>query len=331
MGILPFLAKCFNRVFGCFVVVSTFFTGGHTMTTEQQAYVDSCTNELVSILSFGKRADNTIYDYRLYALPFLKFCFENLGKHPSQANEADVRAYLQHIQDERNLTDRTVNNANSAVHFLFSAVLELPWNPYKVPFRTFDEYIPFVPTKEQVEAFLAGVKDKECKAMFSVMYGTGIRVSEVLRLRFEHVSDKKHFIHITPSKRRKERTVHLPENCVVLIKEHCHALRVKTRCSFTRESFIFPSPRSVCKECSDQHLYNEIRRTEESLGWPHRFTCHTFRRAFATHNYMDGNLTLEEIQVALGHSSSSTTRIYLHRNMTALASHHPNAIDEMKF
>ena len=106
MGILPFLAKCFNRVFGCFVVVSTFFTGGHTMTTEQQAYVDSCTNELVSILSFGKRADNTIYDYRLYALPFLKFCFENLGKHPSQANEADVRAYLQHIQDERNLTDR---------------------------------------------------------------------------------------------------------------------------------------------------------------------------------------------------------------------------------
>ena len=301
------------------------------MTTEQKAYVNSCTEELKSILTFGKRSKNTFYDYRQYAVPFLPFCFDTLGKHPSQANEADARAYLQHIQDERGLSDRTVNNANSAVHFLFSAVLALPWNPYKVPFRTFDEYIPFVSTKEEVEAFLSAVDDKECKAMFSVMYGAGVRVSEARRLRFEHVSDTKHFLHIIPSKRRKERNVYLPENCVAAIKAHCYSFRAKTGCRFTRESLIFPSPCSSSKECSDQHLYDEIRRVEKKLGWPHRFACHTFRRAFATHNYMDGNMTLEEIQVALGHSSISTTRIYLHRSMAALATRRPNAIDGMEF
>ena len=301
------------------------------MTKEQELTALELTNEMIDILSFGKRSKETISTYKTYAVPFLEYCFDQLQVDPSKATEKDARAYLSFIQEKRGLSDRTVNLANSSVHFLCSAVLGLPWNSLKVPFRSFDEYIPFVPSEKEMEAFLQGIRKPKLKAILMVMYACGLRVSEACSLRFRDVDRKQMLLHIAPSKRGKERYVELPEKAFLQMDGYwkvCHDH--ETRCSLTKESWIFPRQRSLEAPIYTNYVHTNIPAVEEALGWEHRFVSHSFRRAFATHNFLNGNMALEEIQLALGHSSPSTTRIYIRGGVAALQHHHRNAIDTME-
>lgn len=299
------------------------------MKNEHIQTIHALTEEMVDILKFGKRAENTISTYKTYAVPYLEYCFETLGKSPLESNEKDVRSYLSCIQADRELDDRTINNAISSIHFLFASVLGLPWNKYKVPFLTFDEYVPFVPSKEEMEAFLSAVPDLKRKAMFIIMYASGLRVSEVCSLRYGDIIKSKQRIHIAPSKRRKERFVEMPQACIDAIIQYAGTLRSEVRHSLNTESWLFPKQRSLNDPIYTNFIIDHIPSIEKTLGWEHRFTSHTFRRAFATHNYLDGNLTMEEIQSALGHDNLSTTRLYVRAGASALQKHHPNSIEGM--
>ena len=260
----------------------------------------------------------------------MEYCFDELDKSPFEANEKDVRSYLTSIKNDRNLNDRTINIAISSIHFLFKSVLDLPWNKYKVPLLTFDEYIPFVPTKEEMETFLSSVHNLKRKAMLIIMYGAGLRVSEVCSLRCGDILKSKSRIHIAPSKRRKERVVEMPRACYDAILRYTATLTSETRRSLTAESWLFPKQRSWDAPIYTNFITDHIKDIENRIGWEHRFTSHSFRRAFATHNYMDGNLTMEEIQAALGHDQISTTRLYVRAGAYSLQKHHHNSIEGMK-
>ena len=299
------------------------------MTDLQKQTIDTLTAEMTEILMFGKRAEHTIVTYKTYAVPFMEYCFDELDKHPKLATEKDVRSFLNTIQVDRELGDRTINNAISSIHFLFEAVLDLKWNKYKVPFRTFDEFIPFVPTKEEVETFISSVQDLKRKAMFVIMYATGMRVCEVCHLHYGDILRSKKRIHVSPSKRRKERYVELPDKCFEVIMEYCRALPARVKASLTSDSWLFPKQTLSADPIYTDYILRYISSIEDLLGWEHRFTSHTFRRAFATHNFLDGNMTMEEIQAALGHAYISTTKIYVRQWVSALQDCHRNSIEGM--
>lgn len=299
------------------------------MKNEHREAVNNLTSEMEDILRFGKRAEHTITTYKTYAVPFLEYCFDTLDIHPKQATEKDVRSFLTCIQEDRSLGDRTVNNAISSIHFLFNAVLDLPWNRYKVPFLTFDEYVPFVPTKDEMEAFLSSIPDIKRKAMCVIMYASGLRISEVCNLRFGDIEKSKNRIHISPSKRRKERYAEMPDKCLDVITQYGMSLEACRRRTLTAESWLFPKQRSWDTPIYTNYVIDHIQDIEKALGWKHRFTSHTFRRAYATHNFLDGNMTMEEIQSALGHDNLSTTRIYVRQGTSALQSQHNNSIEGM--
>ena len=300
------------------------------MTNENQQTIDAIIGEMTDILSFGRRSENTIASYKTYIVPFLEHCFDVLDKSPYEATEKDVRSFITGIQSDRELGDRTVNHMISSIHFLFQAVLCISWNKYKVPFRTFDEYIPFVPTKDEVETFISSIQDPKRKAIVAVMFGTGLRVSEACSLHCGDIVKSKSSVRIRPSKRRKERFTELPDNCFDVIMQYYHSLPDKVRHSLTTESWLFPMQKEFDRPIYTNFIIDYIPKAERSLGWEHRFTSHTFRRAFATHNYLDGNMTMEEIQSALGHKNISTTRIYVRQGASALMPHHSNSIDRMR-
>lgn len=307
-----------------------FYLKEVTMKNEHRETINNLTQEMEDILRFGKRAENTITTYKTYVVPFLEYCFETLDIHPRQATEKDVRSFLTCIQNDRELGDRTVNKAISSIHFLFNAVLDLPWNRYKVPFLIFEEYVPFVPTKDEMETFLSSISDIKRKAMCVTMYAAGLRVSEVCRLRFGDIEKTKGRIHISPSKRRKERYVELPDKCLDIIYQYGMSLPRDRRHSLTTESWLFPKQRSWDSPIYTNFIIDHIRDIEESLCWEHRFTSHTFRRAYATHNFLDGHMSMEEIQSALGHDSISTTRLYVRQGASALQARHHNSIEGMR-
>ena len=300
------------------------------MTIENQQTVDAIIGEMNEILSFGKRAENTLIAYRTYVYPFLEYCYEELYKSPYEATEKDVRSFIIAIQADRDLGDRTVNLIISSIHNLFQSVLDIPWNKYKVPFRSFDEFIPFVPAKEELETFISSTQDLKRKAILAIMFGTGLRVSEACSLHCGDIVKSKMSVHVRPSKRRKERFTELPDNCFDVIMQYYHSLPDKVRHSLTTESWLFPMQKDCDRPIYTNFIIDYIPKAERSLGWEHRFTSHTFRRAFATHNYLDGNMTMEEIQSALGHKNISTTRIYVRQGASALMTHHSNSIDGMR-
>lgn len=299
------------------------------MDSENKKIVNTITDEMVDILRFGKRSENTVATYKTYVIPFLEYCFDSLGKSPYDADEKDVRMFLSHIQEERGLDDRTINNAISSIHFLFASVLDRPWNKHKVPLLTFDEYVPFVPSKEEMEAFLLAEPNPKRKAMLVIMYAAGLRVGEVCSLRYGDIIKSAGRIHVAPSKRRKERYVEMPQKCMEAIARYAGALSPETRRSLARESWLFPKQKSCHDHIYTNYIIDHIPTIEERLGWEHRFTSHTFRRAFATHNYLDGNLTMEEIQSALGHDNISTTRLYVRKGVSLLQKKHRNSIEGM--
>ena len=81
------------------------------MKNEHTQAINAITAEMEDILKFGKRAENTISTYKTYAVPYLEYCFDTLGKSPCESSEKDVRSFLSCIQADRDLDDRTINNA----------------------------------------------------------------------------------------------------------------------------------------------------------------------------------------------------------------------------
>lgn len=102
----------------------------------------------------------------------------------------------------RGLSDRTINGAISQLRFFTLYVLYKPWDDTQLPMRRFDEYFPFVPSKEETWQFISSMPDLKPKTMVTLMYSSGLRIGEVCRLRYEDV-DRKHMrLHIIHSIRR---------------------------------------------------------------------------------------------------------------------------------
>ena len=121
----------------------------------------------------------------------------------------------------------------------------------------------------------------------------------------------------------------MPQACIDAIIQYAGTLRPEVRRSLNTESWLFPKQHSLDAPIYTNFIIDYISSIEKLLGWEHRFTSHTFRRAFATHNYLDANLTMEEIQSALGHDNLSTTRLYVRAGASALQKHHHNSIEGM--
>ncbi len=304
-----------------------------SITPDQITIINGYLSKMEAILRFACNTEGTITRYKTYTRPFMAWCFTERGKDPSTATPDDIRDFLDEIQEERGLDNKTVNGAISHIRKLYETAFEASWNSKLVPFKHVDEFIAFVPTKKEVETLIASVQDPQARALLVLMYGTGLRISEACRVRFgEFITHGEFRLDVALSKRHKARHTVLPEKVFRIVNQYAsYRFRAKQQVPVSRTSFVFPSPTDPAVPLAANWLQQRIPEYEAALGWPHRFTCHTFRRAFATHNYLDQNMTLEEISKALGHADVKTTKIYLDRSALWLGTskHWNNSIDDM--
>ena len=246
---------------------------------------------------------NTIKSYTTYVSAYLDYVSEHLGKRPSQVTWQQKREFIDWIQRQRNLSDRTVNTIISQLRFFTIYVLHQPWDPYQLPFRRFDQYVPFVPTRDEVASFINAVDDLKARVIIILMYSCGLRISEASCLRYEDISRSNMKIHIVKSKNRSGRYAPLSPFALNALS---HYWRVYGR----PMGYLFPTRRDPSKPVTAEFLRRHINLTEQKLGWTHRFTCHSFRHAFATHFYEDHQdiLTLKAL---LGHRSIHSTTVYV--------------------
>lgn len=264
-------------------------------------------------------------------------------RHPRVMGVADVEAFLSMLANERKVSASTHNQALSALLFLYREVLgiDLPWlNNIGRPQQT--KRIPSVLTKDEVAGLLAQMEGVTA-LLARLLYGTGMRLMEGMRLRIKDVDFERHVIIVREAKGAKDRVVMLPHSLAPALRlqmlaaraqweadrqvqrggvEVPHALESKyPNVGFTWGWFwLFPSPTLSVDPRSGierrHHLFEErlqraLKKAVAGAGIVKPVSVHTLRHSFATHLLQSGT-DIRTVQELLGHSDVSTTMIYTH-------------------
>lgn len=264
-------------------------------------YLDSF-REMISLRGL---TDHTLKNYCTYLRAYLDYLELFLRKLPEDVSWADLRDFVRWLQKERSLSDRTMNCVISQIRFFTIYVLHKPWDETQLPFRKFDSFLPFVPSKLQVLTLIDSMTDFKVKAMTALAYSSGLRIGEVCHLRYDDISRSHMRIHISHCKNRSDRFAILSENALLILTQYW-------RTSGRPIGWLFPQQNDSAKPIDTFFLSRHIHNQERLLGWEPRITCHSLRHAFGTHLYKDG-ADLLTIKALLGHKSLYSTTLYVHQ------------------
>ncbi len=264
-------------------------------------------------------------------------------RHPRTMGAPEIEAFLTMLATERKVSTSTHNQALSALLFLYREVLnmDLPWMD-EINRPAAKRRIPSVLTKDEVAGLLAQMEGVTA-LLARLLYGTGMRLMEGIRLRVKDVDFDRHVIIVREAKGNKDRVVMLPRSLVPAMRmqllsaralweadrqaqrggvETPHALEQKyPKVGQTWGWFwMFPSPTfSVDPRSSVErrhHLFEErlqrsLKKAVALAGICKPVSVHTLRHSFATHLLQAGT-DIRTVQELLGHSDVSTTMIYTH-------------------
>lgn len=264
-------------------------------------------------------------------------------RHPAELGAPELEAFLTHLAVKRDVAASTQNQAASAILFLYREVLglNLPWldgvTRAKRPKR-----LPVVLTPEEVAAVLDALEGTTA-LMGRLLYGSGLRLMECVRLRVKDVDFRRGEILVREAKGNKDRVTMLPQRLVEPLQRHLkrvkllheedvmaghgrvwlpHALAVKKPGAPLEWGwqYVFPSARlsvdprgGVVRRhhVDEKVLQRAIKRALAKAGIVKPATTHSLRHSFATHLLERGH-DIRTIQELLGHADVSTTQIYTH-------------------
>lgn len=264
-------------------------------------------------------------------------------RHPRDLGAAEVEQFLTHLAVYGKVAASTQNQAKSALLFLYKEVLalELPWLDNVAQAKT-PKRLPVVLNREEVQAVLSRLSGTHW-LIASLLYGSGMRIMECLRLRVKDVDFKRREILIRDGKGFKDRVTVLPGSLAASLETHLAKVRELHEADLqqgygavylpnalerkypnaAREwgwQYVFPSaklstdPRSDetrRHHVQDQSVQRAVKQAARDADLVKPATPHTFRHSFATH-LLESGYDIRTVQELLGHSDVSTTMIYTH-------------------
>jgi integron integrase len=270
-------------------------------------------------------------------------------QHPKDLGATEVEQFLTHLAMMGKVSASTQNQAKSALLFLYKEILgaELPWLDDVEQAKT-TKRLPVVLTKAEVQQILSHLSGTQ-HLVVSLLYGTGMRILEALRLRVKDVDFERKEILIRDGKGYKDRVTMLPLSLVKTLQEHLEQVKALHMQDFSQGygtvympfalgkkfpyaardwswQYVFPTaklsvdPRSVDENgvgvarrhhIQDQAIQRAVRQAVVDAGLTKPATPHTFRHSFATH-LLESGYDIRTVQELLGYSDVSTTMIYTH-------------------
>ncbi len=272
-----------------------------------------------------------------------RFIFFHNKRHPNEMGEKEVRSFLTYLAVDKHVSASTQNQALSAILFLYQRVLniKLEWINDVVRAKR-PKRLPVVLTKTEVMSVLnagSGINALVAK----LLYGTGMRLMEALRLRVQDVDFEQFQIIVRSGKGDKDRVTTLPETLVGPLKQQIEKARTmhnndlsegfgRVHLPFALDrkypgagiefgwQYCFPSMNRstdpVTGLVGRHHLHEKnvgraIKNAARKVGIYKRVSSHTMRHSFATH-LLENGYDIRTVQELLGHKDVSTTMIYTH-------------------
>ncbi len=259
----------------------------------------------IDILKLGHYAERTIKTY----IDWLIRISQHFNRSPAELSCEQVQAFLLYLIEEKKLAWSTVNQALAALRFLYQKVLYYPDYDLRVPARRKVTRRAKIYSTQQISRLLAAARNPKHRALLMCVYGAGLRVSEVVRLKPEHIESERGLIRVEQGKGRKDRYTILPER---LLQE----LRDYYRCFHPGEWLFFGRDKTKPMPIgSAQKIFYLVRNR---AGIDHG-SIHTLRHCFATH-MLEAGADIYELKRMMGHSAIKTTSGYIHLSTEHLMS-----------
>ena len=266
--------------------------------------MDKYFNTYKEMLSLRGLTDHTLISYCTYIRSYLNYLQNVLHKSPEDVSWQELRDFIHWLQNDRGITDRTVNTAISQLRFFTMYVLHKPWDDTQLPMRRFDIYLPYVPPVDEVKLFIRTLPTLKQQAMVSLMYSAGLRVGEVCNLKYSDIKRSSMRIRIARTKNRSERYAILSQKSLDILTKYWYEYGRPT-------DWLFPACFDSSKAMKTGVLSRQVLEHRTKLGLDPKLNCHSFRHAFGTHLYENGT-DLLSIKELLGHKSLASTVIYVH-------------------
>jgi len=287
------------------------------------------------------------YSYKTeqsYAGWIKRFIHFHQLKHPKDMGSGEVNDFLTYLAVHRNVSPATQNQALCALIFLYKVVLEMPLgeNAINAVRAKYHKNLPVVLSVSEIKSLFNEMNGLP-KLMAQVIYGTGLRKTEVHRLRVKDIDFDRNQIIVRRGKGKKDRPLPLPETCKDALAKQIEFVKqlhlkderenvngVELPYAFDRKypnagktlawQWVFPSlrlstdPRSliirrhhVHPSVFAKHVKNAVEKAEINK----KVTAHVFRHSFATH-MLESGADIRTVQELLGHNDVRTTQIYTH-------------------
>lgn len=236
-----------------------------------------------------------------------------LDKNINDLTDSEILDYAASYK-ERNYSHEVLRMLRAALYFYFVGVHGVPRNLPMLAGMRREKKIPQVLSGAEIARILGCVANEKHKLMLSLLYSSGLRVSEVVKLRVRDVDIDGLQLTVRGGKGKKDRISILSEAQLVLLNNFYE--------DKAAHEFIFVSQAGQGKSLSVRSLQHVFERALAKSGVKKRASCHSLRHSFATH-LLEGGTDLRHIQKLLGHSHIATTTIYARvakRHLATIAS-----------
>lgn len=298
-------------------------------------------DQVREVLRYHHYAYRTEQTYCQWILRYIRYFG---GKtHPRLLGAKNIEAFLSHLATEGKVTASTQRQALNALVFLYKHVLDIQLEEEIAPARSKRvARPPTVMTQPEVQRLLAAMEGKPA-LMAKLIYGSGLRLMECIRLRIQDIDFGQNLIFVRGGKGGKDRTTVLPRNLrdemirqVASVKSLHHkdleegfgevyipdalAKKYPNATRSTGWQWVFPAkarsndPRSgkeMRHHVLESVLQKAVKRAANKAGIDKKVGCHTLRHSFATH-MLESGVNIRVLQDLLGHADVKTTEIYTH-------------------
>lgn len=217
----------------------------------------------------------------------------------------ELREYLmKYLKDERNLSDRSINYYNSVIRFTYEVTMDKLINKKQLPMRKKKQEVYKVLTKEELSTFFNVCNNFKFKTLFMLVYGSGLRIGEVVDLRIEDIDSRNMRIFVRAGKGNKERYTILPEKSLKMLREYWQHYR-----QHTKDKRIFLNENG--EPISEYVVRTHFRKYRGRAKLSPKVTVHTLRHCFAT-DLIERGATIIQVKELMGHSNIRSTMAYIH-------------------
>jgi integrase/recombinase XerD len=237
---------------------------------------------------------------RIYLHAVAEFA-RHFGKPPDQLNAEHIRRYQLFLVKEKTVSQPTFVQVVCALRFFYTHTLNRKIAIERIPFPRRERKLPLILSRDEVKDLLEAPRTLRHRALLAILYASGLRVSEVARLKVADIDCSRNVLWVRSGKGRKDRQALLPPKLRDLLRCYWRSQRPA--------DWLFPGA-DPGQPISSKAIFLACRKAAQKAGIAKPVHPHSLRHAFATH-LLEARVDLRTIQILLGHANLQTTARYL--------------------